>query len=96
MSKKKISKITILIPVYNEEATISKCLDNVINSDTLGIPKEIIISDNNSTDGTKKILQNLEKNNVKILYKDKNEGKGSNIKNALPSATRYRNIQMQI
>ena len=87
MSKKKISKITILIPVYNEEATISKCLDNVINSDTLGIPKEIIISDNNSTDGTKKILQNLEYDNVKILYKDKNEGKGSNIKNALPSAT---------
>ena len=32
---------------------------NVINSDTLGIPKEIIISDNNSTDGTKKFYKIL-------------------------------------
>ena len=40
-------KISILIPVYNEANTIKQCIENVVNSDTLGIEKEIIVSDNN-------------------------------------------------
>ena len=60
-------KISILIPVYNEANTIKQCNENVVNSDTLGIEKEIIVSDNNSNDGTKKILENINYTNVKIL-----------------------------
>ena len=80
-------KISILIPVYNEANTIKQCIENVVNSDTLGIEKEIIVSDNNSNDGTKKILENINYQNVKILLKEKHEGKGSNLKNALNSAS---------
>ena len=42
--------------------------------------KEIIISDNNSTDGTKKSLKDLNEDSVKCLFKEKNEGKGANIR----------------
>ena len=44
---------------------------------------EVIISDNNSIDGTKEILSEVNDPRVKILYRDKNNGKGANIKNAL-------------
>ncbi len=83
MDEKKFNKVSILIPVYNEAKTIKDCLERVINSDTLGIDKEIIISDNNSNDGTKNILKEFKYENVKVLFKDINEGKGSNLKNAL-------------
>ena len=79
-------KISILIPVYNEAETIKTCIENVLNSDTLNIEKEIIVSDNNSDDGTKKILENINYPNVKILYKEKNEGKGANLINAIKHA----------
>ena len=48
---------------------------------------EVIVSDNNSNDGTKEVLQAISDPKVKILYKEKNEGKGANIKNALKHAT---------
>ncbi|MDC0216092.1 glycosyltransferase family 2 protein [Candidatus Pelagibacter sp.] len=80
-------KISILIPVYNEANTIKECVENVLKSDSLNIEKEIIISDNNSNDGTIEILKNINYPNVKILFKDSNEGKGSNLKNALREAT---------
>ena len=80
-------KISILIPVYNEANTIKECIENVLNSDTLNIEKEIIVSDNNSNDGTIEILKNIDYPNVKILFKDTNEGKGANLRNALTEAS---------
>ncbi len=58
-----------------------------MNSDTCGMELEVIISDNNSQDGTKEILETLNDKRIKVLFKDKNTGKGANIKNALNSAT---------
>jgi glycosyltransferase involved in cell wall biosynthesis len=48
---------------------------------------EVIISDNNSNDGTKEILSKIQDSRVKILYREKNNGKGANIKNALAKTT---------
>ena len=79
--------LSIIIPVYNEKDTILTCINNVLKSDTLDLKKEIIVSDNNSNDGTREILKNINKENVKILFQDHNKGKGSNIKNALKHAT---------
>lgn len=78
-----IKKISIIIPVYNEKKTIKNCLEKVLNSKTFNIDKEVVISDNNSNDGTKEILKQINYPNVKILFKDKNEGKGANIINAI-------------
>ena len=79
-------KLSVLIPVFNEEKTIKTCIDRVLSANTLNMELEVIVSDNNSTDRTKEILKSIKDPRVKILFKDKNEGKGSNIKNALSHA----------
>ena len=79
-------KLSVLIPVYNEEKTIKTCIDRVLSANTLKMDLEIIVSDNNSIDDTKEILKSIKDPRVKLLFKEKNEGKGSNIKNALKHA----------
>ena len=76
-------KLSVLIPVYNEKNTIQQCLDAVLNSRIGNLELEVIISDNNSTDGTKEILAKIDDKRVKILFRENNNGKGANIKNAL-------------
>ena len=80
-------KISVLIPVYNECHTIERCLERVLKADVGNLEMEVIISDNNSNDGTKEILHKINDQRVKILYRKENSGKGANIKNALKEAT---------
>ena len=79
-------KLSVLIPVYNEKNTIKDCLEAVLKADIGSLDLEVIISDNNSNDGTKEILSKINDPRVKILYRDRNNGKGANIKNALKEA----------
>ena len=80
-------KLSVLIPVYNEEKTIKKCVERVLVAKILNMNLEVIISDNNSTDSTKEILKSIKDPRIKLLFKENNEGKGANIKNALNHAT---------
>ena len=80
-------KISILIPVYNEKNTILECLTAVLEADVGQMELEVIISDNNSNDGTKEILSTINDPRVKVLYRKTNNGKGANIKNALKEAS---------
>ena len=60
--------VTYIIPVFNERKTVKKSIEDIID---LKIEKEIIIIDNNSTDGSKEIIQNFENfKEVKIILKD--------------------------
>ena len=52
-------KISIIIPCFNEEKTISKVIDKILNLSE--IDKEIIIINDGSTDNTKNILDDLKK-----------------------------------
>ena len=82
-----MKKISILMAVYNEVNNIEKCLLRVKEVQIPNFEKQIIISDNYSNDGTREILLNLKKKekdpNIIFLFRDKNEGKGANIINAL-------------
>ena len=79
-------KLSIIIPCYNEQKTISVILDKVRN--LKDYDKEIIVVDDCSTDGTKEILKKLENSTeIKILYNDKNRGKGYCIKKGIDSST---------
>ncbi len=79
-------KLTIIIPVFNESKTISEVLNKVLS---LNLEKEVIIVDDGSTDGTREILEelNLKNKNLKIIFHDKNLGKGSAIRTALSEVT---------
>tara|TARA_B100001121_G_scaffold305666_1_gene323568 strand:- start:255 stop:941 length:687 start_codon:yes stop_codon:yes gene_type:complete len=79
-------KLSIVIPCFNEVKTIEKILLNIkkfyINE------KEIIIVDDGSTDGTKEVLQNLkDKNEIKLIFLDKNYGKGFALKTGFKEAS---------
>ena len=71
--------LSVIIPVYNEKNTILEIIKKI---ETNKIKKEIIIVDDCSTDGTREILQNITNHNHKILFHDKNLGKGAAIKSA--------------
>ena len=46
--------LTVIIPVYNEKDTIKDCIERVLKADTCGLTLNVIVSDNNSIDETKK------------------------------------------
>lgn len=70
--------LSIIIPVYNEKNTILDVLDRV-NSVNLsgGLNKEIIVVDDASSDGTREILHGLNGKNYRIIFHEKNFGKGA-------------------
>ena len=68
-------KVSIIIPVFNEKNTILEILRKIDNQKLKDIEKEIIIVDDCSTDGTRDILNKLERK-YKIIYHEKNKGKG--------------------
>ena len=70
-------KLSIIIPVYNEINSLPVILKKIFD-DTPKIKKKIIIVDDFSNDGTREWLMNKKKkNNINIILKKKNEGKGS-------------------
>lgn len=71
-------KLSIIIPVYNEKNTIKKIIKRVKEQN---LEKEIIIVDDNSTDGTKELLKEIE--DVKVIYHEKNKGKGAAIRTGI-------------
>lgn len=75
-------KLSILIPVYNEEKTIIKLLDKVLSVNLIGgFKKEIIIINDNSSDSTKDVIEKYISNNpntdIKIYNQKTNQGKGA-------------------
>ena len=75
--------LSIIMPVYNEKATITKIVDYVLSVE-LPLDRELIIVDDCSTDGTRDILTTLEQKQysspVRIIYHDRNQGKGAAIR----------------
>lgn len=78
-------KLSIVIPVYNERNTIKEILELI---DSVPIDKEMIVVDDGSSDGTREILKELEhRQNYKIIYQPKNQGKGSAVRTGIRHAT---------
>jgi glycosyltransferase involved in cell wall biosynthesis len=68
-------KLSVVMPVYNEKKTILEVLERVRAVD---LPKEIIVVDDFSTDGTREILQDLLlSDDLKIVFQPRNMGKGA-------------------
>lgn len=83
------TKLSVIICVYNEFKTIKLIIDKVLNAKLPNnIIKEIVIIDNNSTDGTKQILENFKENkDIKIFFNKENFGKGYSITKGIKKAS---------
>ena len=81
-----MKKVSIIIPVYNEKDTIKELLEKVKFAKFSNLEKEIIIVDDCSNDGTTDVLRELRKD-YKVLFHEKNQGKGAAIRTAVKEAT---------
>lgn len=77
-------KLSIIIPVYNEFLTLKEIVQRVRAVD---IPKEIILVDDASTDGTQNLFPELQPLVDLIVSHDKNQGKGAAIRTGLQHVT---------
>ena len=68
-------KLSVVIPVHNEKKTLDELISRV---EAVNLDKEIIIVDDASTDGTRQLLKKYEeREKFKVIYQQKNTGKGS-------------------
>lgn len=72
-------KLTIIIPVYNEISTVQDLIDRIKK---LEINKQVIMVDDNSTDGTTEVIKENKNQIDKIIFHEKNRGKGAAIRSA--------------
>ncbi len=78
-------RLSVVIPVYNERDTIDAVLDRL---DETGLPLEIILVDDGSTDGTRARLESLAvERHVRVIYHERNRGKGAAIRSGFAAAT---------
>jgi len=81
-------KLSIVIPVYNEAATIAQ-LVAMVRSVNIEMEKEILLIDDCSSDGTVETLKKMGDENVdlKVLFHDRNQGKGAALRTGFAAAT---------
>ena len=78
-------KLSVVIPIYNEEETLRLILERVRATP---YEKEIILVDDCSQDGTRAILKELESDeDLKVFYHAKNKGKGAALRTGFAEAT---------
>ena len=76
-------RLSIIIPCYNESATVLEIVNKILNL-KYNIEKEVILVDDFSDDGTKEIIRKnfLNHKDIRVIFHDKNSGKGAAIKTA--------------
>jgi glycosyltransferase involved in cell wall biosynthesis len=77
--------LSVIIPVYNEEKTIREIIRRV---QATGLADEILVVDDGSTDGTREVLAEISQTGqVKVIYHDRNQGKGKAVRTGIENAT---------
>jgi glycosyltransferase involved in cell wall biosynthesis len=80
-------KLSIIMPVYNEKATIETIISKVMGADAR-VTKELIIVDDASTDGTRDCLKHfIGRTDLQVIFHERNRGKGAAIRTGLTHAT---------
>ena len=80
-------KLSIIIPVYNEEKTIIDILKKIKNNSSDKFEHEVIVIEDGSTDQSRKLLENNKNLFNKILFNETNKGKGYSVKKGILSAS---------
>lgn len=80
----KLTKLSIVIPCFNERETILSLLEAVRDAPIAS--KEIILVDDGSTDGTRELLTSLKSDDLRVIFHQKNKGKGAALRTGFSAA----------
>lgn len=87
------TSLSIVIPCYNEKATIRSVVEAVLSADSCGLRKEVVIVDDCSKDGTRDLLAQMEqeyvsdsRGSLKVIYQAVNQGKGAAVRTGFQQA----------
>lgn len=86
-SENNFKKVSIIIPVFNEQKTIQQIIERVTKISLNNLEKEMIIVDDGSNDGTREILRAINDKNIKIFYHQRNHGKGVALQTGFKAVT---------
>jgi glycosyltransferase involved in cell wall biosynthesis len=78
--------LTVLIPVYNERATVAEIIRRIRAVD-IPLTLQVIVVDDGSSDGSDKVLQALEDSTVRVIRHTHNQGKGAAIRTGMEAMT---------
>jgi glycosyltransferase involved in cell wall biosynthesis len=78
-------KLSVVIPAYNEEATIAETIERVKAVDLGSVDVEIVVVDDGSKDRTREILQTIP--GIRVVLQERNGGKGAAVKSGFRAAT---------
>jgi len=77
-------KLSVIIPIYNEVESLQEIVKRVQATE---LADEILLVDDGSIDGTRDLLKEMDgKDNVRVILKEKNEGKGSAVTTGMQAA----------
>jgi len=80
--------LSILMPVFNERATIEAAIDDALAAELPVVSRELIVVDDGSTDGTRELLGSRKwPDGVRVVFHPTNQGKGAAVRTALNHAT---------
>ena len=84
----KIRTLSVIIPAYNEEGTITETLNRVLAADSLGLSVQIVLVDDYSQDSTWEIMRRLSKDSDQVLTcrHPRNMGKGAALRTGFEKA----------
>jgi len=77
-------RISVVVPVFNELSTIESIMGRI---KAVPLSKEIVVVDDYSTDGTRDLLSRMNGDMVKVIFHEKNMGKGAALRTGFRNAT---------
>jgi glycosyltransferase involved in cell wall biosynthesis len=81
-------KLSVVVPVYNERATIARIVEAIRAVPLPGLEREIVVVDDCSTDGTREILDDLaQEPGILVIHHEVNQGKGAALRTGFARAT---------
>jgi glycosyltransferase involved in cell wall biosynthesis len=80
--------LSILMPVFNERATVQAAIDDALTAELPVPARELVVVDDGSTDGTRELLRSTDwPEGVRVVFHERNLGKGAAVRTALQHAT---------